>query len=257
MLPSPSRKKRKIIAVAGKGGSGKTTFVALMLKILVRGQNLKVLAIDADSAISLPFALGIEVKKTIGDIRRQIIENPKVRKEMENIHISKVIAEALEVGKGFHLLAMGRPEGPGCYCAVNDLLRYGIERLSKDFDLTIIDCEAGPEQINRRVTQGVDLLILMTEATLRSIHTATLIKNITQVDESMRSTQIGLVMNRSKQEGNSIGVKAQESGHVVFGYIPEDENITKYDSLGKPLIDLPDTSPSVIAVEEILRKLSL
>ncbi len=103
----------------------------------------------------------------------------------------------------------------------------------------------------------MDLLIMMTEATLRSIHTATLIKNITQVDESMRSTQIGLVMNRSKQEGNSIGVKAQESGHMVFGFIPEDENITKYDSLGKPLIDLPDTSPSVKAVEEILRKLPL
>ncbi len=252
-----SPKKRRTIAVTGKGGSGKTILSAIIVKLLAGGKSLKILAIDADSAISLPYTLGLKARKTIGEIRRQIIEDPKARAEMENRHIRTVIADALEAGDGFHLLAMGRPEGPGCYCSVNDLLRYGIERLSKDFDLTIIDCEAGPEQISRRVAQGVDTLIIVTDATVRGIHAAALIKTIAQVDEVMKSTRVGLVINRLKQESNLIIETAQQSGLEVLGCIPEDENITQYDMVGEPLINLPDTSPSVLAAQEILEKIAL
>ena len=257
MQLSPSLKNRRTIAVSGKGGSGKTILSAIIVKLLAKGKNLKILAIDADSAISLPYTLGIKVRKTIGEIRRQIIENPKARTEMEDIPIRTVIADALEAGDGFHLLAMGRPEGPGCYCSVNDLLRYGIERLSKDFDLTIIDCEAGPEQISRRVAQGVDFLIIVTDATVRGIQAASLIKTITQADEVMKFTRVGLVINRLKQESNSIVETARQSGLEILGCIPEDENITKYDLIGKPLIELSDTSPSVVAVQGILGKMTL
>ncbi len=253
----PSTKNRKTVAVTGKGGSGKTSFVTIMVKLFTRDKNLNILAIDADSAMSLPYTLGIKTGKTIGEIRRQIIEDPRARNEIENIHIRTVIADALEPGDGFHLLAMGRPEGPGCYCSVNDLLRYGIERLSKDFDLTIIDCEAGPEQISRRVAQGVDVLIIVTDATVRGIQAASLIKTTAQVDQVMRSTRVGLVINRLKHESNFIIETAQHSGLEILGYIPEDENITKYDLVGEPLINLPDTSPSVLAVQGILEKMSL
>lgn len=257
MPQGSSNKERRTIAVTGKGGSGKTILSAIIVKLLAKGKNLKILAIDADSAISLPYTLGIKVRKTIGEIRRQIIENPKARTEMENIHIRTVIANALEAGDGFHLLAMGRPEGPGCYCSVNDLLRYGIERLSKDFDLTIIDCEAGPEQISRRVAHGVDVLIIVTDATVRGIQAASLIRTIAQVDEVMKSTRVGLVINRVKKESNFIVETAQQSGMEILGYIPEDENITKYDLVGKPLIELSDTCPSVVAVQGILEKMAL
>jgi CO dehydrogenase maturation factor len=257
MRQLPSLKNRRMIAVTGKGGSGKTSLVTIMVKLLAKGKNMNILVIDADSAISLPYTLGVKVRKTIGEIRRQIIESPKARTEMENIHIQTVIADTLEAGDGFHLLAMGRPEGPGCYCSVNDLLRYGIERLSRDFDLTIVDCEAGPEQISRRVAQGVDFLIIVTDATVRGIQAASLIKKITQVDEVMKSTRVGLVINRLKQESNFIIETAQQLGLEILGYVPEDENITKYDLVGEPLINLPDTSPSVLAVQGILEKIAL
>ncbi len=152
---------------------------------------------------------------------------------------------------------MGRPEGSGCYCSVNDLLRYGIERISKDFDLTIIDCEAGPEQVSRRVTQGVDFLIIVSDATIRGLQAASLIKTIAQVDELMKSTRVGLVMNRCKGGNAPLIEKAKQLGLEILGFIPEDKTITKYDGVGKPLIELPDTSPSVKAVQEILSKMDL
>ncbi len=257
MGQGPSLKKGRTIAVSGKGGSGKTMLTTIIVKILARDKNLRVLAIDADSAMSLPYTFGITTRKTIGEIRRQIIEEPKARTEIENIHIRTVIADALEAGDGFHLLAMGRPEGPGCYCSVNDLLRYGIERLSGDFDVSIIDCEAGPEQISRRVAQGVDFLMVVTDATVRGIQAASLIKTITEADGVMKSARLGLVINRLKHESNFIIETAQHSGLEILGYIPEDENITKYDLVGEPLINLPDTSPSVLAVQGILEKMSL
>jgi len=257
MPQGSSKNERRTIAVTGKGGSGKTILSAIIVKLLVGGKNLKILAIDADSAISLPYTLGVRVRKTIGEIRRQIIEDPKVRTEIENVHMRTVIADALEAGDGFHLLAMGRPEGPGCYCSVNDLLKYGIERLSRDFDLTIVDCEAGPEQISRRVAHGVDVLIIVTDATVRGIQAASLIRTITQVDEVMKSTRVGLVINRLKQGSNFIIETAQQMGLEILGCVPEDENITKYDLVGEPLINLPDTSPSVLAVQGILEKIAL
>lgn len=257
MNPSPSSKKGKTIAVTGKGGCGKTVLVTFIVKLLSQDKHLKILAIDADSSISLSYTLGLKPEKTIGEIRWQLIENPKGRAEIENIPIWKVIGKAIIEGSGFHLLTMGRPEGPGCYCSVNDLLRYGIEKISQEFDLTIIDCEAGPEQVSRRVTQGVDVLIIVSDATVRGIQSASLIKKVTQMDGLMKPTQIGLVMNRWRGENAYLNEEAQQSGLEILGFIPEDENITKYDRVGKPLIELPNTSPSIIAVHEILRKIDL
>ncbi|UCC61283.1 MAG: AAA family ATPase, partial [Dehalococcoidia bacterium] len=131
-------KKGRKIAITGKGGSGKTMLTAIVTGLLAREEKLKVLAIDADSAVNLPYALGMEVNSTVAEIRRRIIEDPRAKREMENKHIRNVMTEALGSGKGFDLLVMGRPEGAGCYCAINDLLRYGIERLSEEFDVTLI-----------------------------------------------------------------------------------------------------------------------
>ncbi|OGO03522.1 MAG: hypothetical protein A2Y91_04205 [Chloroflexi bacterium RBG_13_54_8] len=250
LLPKRGRK----IAVTGKGGSGKTMLTAIMTGLLARNQHLRVLAIDADSAVNLPYALGTKSNKTVAEIRRQIIEDPTEKARIENRHIRTVMAEALQEGDGFHLLVMGRPEGPGCYCSVNDLLRYGIERLSQEFDITLIDCEAGPEQVNRRVVQGVDALIIVTDASIRGIQAAGAIREVVQRDEAMRSTRTGLVINRWKVDNKAIIENAQRQGLEILGFVPEDENITEYDSVGKPLIDLPATSPSMTAVGEILKK---
>lgn len=254
--PSSLSKGGRKIAITGKGGSGKTMLTAIMTRILAGSGNLKILAIDADSAVNLPYTLGVKVGETVAEIRRQIIEEPGVKAEMQNKHISNVMAEALESGKGFDLLVMGRPEGPGCYCGINDLLRYGIDRLSREYDITLIDCEAGPEQVNRRVVQGVDVLVIVTDASIRGVRVAGSIMEVVQRDEAMKHTRTGLVINRLKENDQAITESASGWGLEILGRIPEDESVTEYDSVGRPITELPEASPSVAAVRAILERLS-
>jgi CO dehydrogenase maturation factor len=260
-MPEPEKMSSTVggkkIAITGKGGSGKTMLTAIMTGLLARDNNIKLLAIDADSAINLSYALGVDIKQTVAEIRSQMIKDPKARAEMKDKNIRVVMEEALESGTGFNLLTMGRPEGPGCYCAINDLLKYGIDRLSKQFDITLIDCEAGPEQINRRVVNGVDVLVIVTDSSARGGRVAGSILNVLRDDESMKHTTTGLVLNRCKVKTDDrlIVESARRWGIEIFGRIPDDECITEYDSAGKPLIDLPRTSPSVMAIEEILKRI--
>ena len=247
----------KKIAITGKGGSGKTMLTAIMTKLLAQNKDIKLLAIDADSAVNLPYALGIETKRTVAEIRQQIIEDPGARAEIKDKNIRIVMEESLETGNGFHLLVMGRPEGPGCYCSVNDLLRYGIENLSQQFDITLIDCEAGPEQVNRRVVKGIDVLLIVTEPTARGARVADSILGVIQRDESIRPAEMGLVINRFKGDDKLIMESADKWSLDIFGCIPEDQNITDYDASGKPIFNLPDNAPSVVAVAEMLTKLGL
>ena len=249
--------KSRVIAVTGKGGTGKTALVALMVKILGRDNRVKLLAVDADSAISLPQTLGMKADKTVSDIRQEIIENPEARSKLADTHIRTVIGSILKQKEGINLLVMGRPEGPGCFCSINDLLKYGIETLSRDFAVTIVDGEAGPEQINRRVLENVDTLIIVADASIRSMQTANSIRQIAQIGEAAKFAKIGLVINRMTEKKKAIVQAAQQTDLKILGYIPEDENITKYDLAGKPILKLPDTSPSVIAVEKILSEIGL
>jgi len=247
----------KVIAITGKGGTGKTMLAALMIRLLSRETGAKVLAIDADSAISLPYALGMNVGKTLSEMRTEIIEDPAARKGLMDRHVQTVITDIVEHGKEFDLLVMGRSEGPGCYCGINDLLRYGIESLSGEFDFTLVDGEAGPEQINRRVLQSIDTLIILTDTSIRGFQTAGVIQSIAGADAASKLGQKGLVVNRLKGSNQLVSESAQRLGLKVFGYIPEDENITKYDLAGKPIVDLPDTSPSVEAVRAVLKEIGV
>ena len=247
----------RVIAVTGKGGAGKTALVAMMIKILIRDNKLKLLAIDADSATSLSYTLGIKVDKTISDVRREIIEDPEARSKLADANIRTVIRSIVRQEEGIHLLVMGRPEGPGCFCAINDLLKYGIQTLAKDFTITIVDGEAGPEQINRRVLENVDTLIIVVDTSLRSMQTATSIKQIAEAGESAKFAHIGLVINRLREESEAIVKHAQQMHLRILGCIPEDGNIAKHDLMGSPLLKLPNTSPSVLAVEKILGEIGL
>lgn len=241
----------KRIAISGKGGSGKTMLTAILTKLLSRVEGLKLLAIDADSAINLPYALGMNAGRTVAEIRHQIIEDPAARSRLEGKNMRVAMEELLQAGKGFNLLVMGRPEGPGCYCSINDLLRYGIDRLVNQFDITLIDCEAGPEQVNRRVVKGVDLLIIVTDASMRGAWVTRSIAAVIRRDEVIRPAEVGVVINRLKGEDRLLTDSTGKWGLDIIGRIPEDTNISEYDAVGKPLIDLPDTSPSVVAIAGI------
>ncbi|NQT73791.1 MAG: AAA family ATPase [Chloroflexi bacterium] len=247
--------KAQKIAVTGKGGSGKTAITAIMTGLLAKDGNQQILAIDADSSVSLSYALGIDVTKTVAEIRRDVIENPEARREIESRHIRDVMVDIVEAGKGFDLLTMGRPEGPGCFCGTNELLRYGIDSLSKQYDITLIDCEAGPEQVNRRVVNGVDFLVIITDTSTRGMHAAKAINEVIQRD--MKSTKTGLVINKSRGTDKTITQMAEETGLEILGSVPDDDTLAEYDSLGKPIIDLPEASLSVHAVRQILQKLTL
>lgn len=245
------------VAVTGKGGSGKTVITALLTGLLARGGGLQILAIDADSSVSLPYALGIKIDKTVSDIRKQMIEDPRFKAEMEDKHVRIIMEEILQNGQGFRLLTMGRPEGPGCFCATNDLLRYGIDSLSKRFDITLIDCEAGPEQVNRRVVNGVDHLIIVTDTSVRGMHAAGSIADVVKNDRDIKVGRAGLVINKSKGKDDLIIEMARDRGIDILGTVPEDDLLAEYDSLGKPVINLPETSGSVVAVRDVLTRMEL
>jgi len=251
-VPTAGRK----IAVTGKGGSGKTMLTALMTGLLAREGGRRILAIDADSAVNLPYALGMDVGRTVAQIRRYIIEDPEARAEIEDRSIREVVEEALVPGGGFSLLVMGRPEGPGCYCAINDLLKYGIERLSQQFDVTLIDCEAGPEQVNRRVVNGVDALIIVTDASVRGARVAGSIMEVVSGSAELKPPQTGIVINRFRGDDRLILDSVSGWGVEVLGRIPEDANVAEYDAAGRPIIGLPDDSPSVVAVAGILKRIT-
>lgn len=244
----------KTIAVTGKGGTGKSIIASLMVTQLAKEYPGEVLAIDADSAMSLPYTLGIQAdqKKTITAMRRSIVGYSDVKKRINDKPMREVIREMLHKGDGFDLLLMGRPEEPGCYCAVNDLLRHGMDMLVQDYKVSIVDGEAGPEQINRRVLKAVDTLIVVSDMSARSLETARGIVEIALANENgINIRKAGLVLNRVRND-EPLHDLVEKVGVPVIGYIPEDSILNRYDREGRSLRDLPEDAPSIGAVKNIL-----
>jgi CO dehydrogenase maturation factor len=244
--------------VCGKGGVGKTAFTAMMSRVLLEGGRAgKMLLIDADPAMGLPIALGVGIRRTMGQVREDIIETARKGKQEEKDQLVDALDymafEALTELDNFAILAMGRTETLGCFCPVNDLLRGTIETLSKSFDTILIDGEAGLEQLNRQVMRGVDTLIVVSDATSRGIQTAALIRGMVQDDKVIQCQNMGLVYNRVQGNKELLKQSAQDIGLDVFGYIPQDENIAYHDLVGKPITELPADSPGLTAVRDIIR----
>ncbi|MGQ9571886.1 MAG: ATP-binding protein [Dehalococcoidia bacterium] len=247
----------RLIAVCGKGGTGKTVLTAMMAKVLSQSdRGLKVLLVDGDPAMGLPSALGVKVGRTIGEIREEVIRTARRGNREETLEIANVldymVLDALCEMGSYSLLVMGRTESVGCFCPVNDLLRGAIEALSSSFDLILIDGEAGLEQINRKVVRRLDTLLVVTDATARGMQTAALIKKMVEVDKVIECELIGLVFNRAREGQDFIERSAKEMGLELLARIPEDANIASYDLQGKPIVELPDSSPSVAAVKKLV-----
>jgi CO dehydrogenase maturation factor len=249
------------VALCGKGGVGKTALAALLTRVLSKGER-KLLVVDADPVVGLPQALGMEIVKTMADVSEEIIAAARAGgKKSEDEVISMVdytVFEALIEGPGFALLAMGRREGEGCFCPVNDLLRDAIETLARNFDTILIDGEAGVEQINRRVTAQIDVPLIVTDASMRGIQAAALLRDVTLKREAKGAGRIGLVLNRVREgQEQQLRASAESLGLEVTGFIPEDDNITRHDLSGQPLLEIDPDSPALRAAREIARKLQL
>ncbi len=252
-----SGQQTRLIAVCGKGGVGKTAFTAMMSKVLLdRDRTGRLLLIDADPAKGLPLALDVEVKRTMGEVREEIIaRSRRANREQKTQLIDMLdymVLEALSEQEDYALLAMGRTETKGCYCPVNDLLRGTIEALSQDFDTILIDGEAGLEQINRQVMRRVDTLIIVSDATSRGLQTASLVKRMVEEENVIECGRLGLVLNRVQGNEELVERAAQSVGVEVVGFIPQDERVAYHDLIGKPLTELPPDSPGIVAVGEIV-----
>lgn len=246
--------KIKTIAVTGKGGTGKTVVATLLIRLLAERFPGRVLAIDADSAQSLCYTTGLQVKKTVSNLRTELLGMEQARKQLNSGPTKELMRSILAQGDGFDLLTMGRPEEPGCFCACNELLRFGIDNLIDDYDICIVDGEAGPEQLNRRVMKNVDVLLVMADMSARSLQTAAGIIDVANKGENSISVgQAGLVLNRVRDDQPTDELLAKV-GLEVYGQLPEDKMVNKYDREGTSLFDLPLDSACPAAVKEIIKK---
>ncbi len=250
--------KAHIVTVGGKGGVGKTSVSAVLAKLLLATTE-RLLLIDADPVISFSYTLGENPERTLGDFRHTLIEVPSRRKEIEDRPIKDVIRDLVtRSSKGYDLLAMGRAEGKGCFCGVNELLRFGIESLCGDYDAVLIDCEAGIEQVNRRAVHRIDDLILIADTSRRSMESLVKVRDIATHYNEGRPLGTHVVVNRVSNEEDRARARktAEELGLTVAAFVPEDPNILAYNAGGRPLFDLPEDSPSVAALEQVLAGIS-
>ncbi len=246
------------IAVAGKGGTGKTTIAALTVKYLLERGRTPVLAIDGDPSSNLNLALGLPLEATIGQIREEARDQVSSGRFQAGIskpeYFAYKVEECVVEGEGVDLLAMGRPEGPTCYCAANNMLRSAIDHLGNEYAYVVIDNEAGMEHISRQTTRNVDHLFIVTDPTVRGVNAA---GHIVQLIGEL-GTRIGhsyLVVNRVigslpttlRQEIDSLGIP-------LVGTVPADPQVAEFDMVGRPLIELGPDSAVYQAVVDILKR---
>ena len=246
-----------IISVVGKGGVGKSIITTLLTKGISQLYDYKMLLIDADPTHPhLCEMVKLMPNKSLEEMRLDTIKkaskkdrSPQELAENIDFEVYNGIAES----KDFCLFSIGQPEGSGCFCPSNTLLRKVIESISKDFDIVLIDCEAGLEQINRMVIQSVDILVIVTDISIRSIKTANSIRN--RAKKFTNYKKLGVIINKAKGNIDSILIKLNDLDLPILGQIPEDETIMEFDLNGIPLIEIPENNPSMLAIKDIIPKI--
>jgi CO dehydrogenase maturation factor len=235
------------LAISGKGGSGKTTIAAMIIRLLLQNRNKTVLAVDADPNSCLGLTMGVQLLGTIAEIREQARSKSPSSSGMTRVQAFEYgIQQAITEADGFDLLTMGRPEGPDCYCAVNNLLRQFLNKLSSSYDFVVIDNEAGMEHLSRQTTNNVDLLCIITEPTPLGTTTAKRIFDLAK-ELSISVKKIGIIWNRAETAGNLDDVE-------TFGCVPFDESVFNASMQSKAIFDLEESSPAFSAVQKILEQ---
>jgi len=238
------------IAISGKGGTGKTTVSAMIIRFLLsRGERSAILAVDADPNSCLGLALGVQPVNTVAEIREQTRAKTPDNTGMDKVRsVEYGIQQSITEAKGFDLLTMGRPEGPSCYCAVNNMLRKFLDDLGSQYKYVIIDNEAGMEHLSRRTTNNVDLLCVVAEPTSIGQVTARRISGLAgQLPITVK--EIGVIWNKTD---DSISDVPELDDVETFGLVPADPSVSDASMQGKTIFDLDENSPAFLAVSKIL-----
>ncbi|MDY6838601.1 MAG: AAA family ATPase [Thermodesulfobacteriota bacterium] len=243
-----------ILAMAGKGGTGKTTIAGLFLRLFLEHGIRPVLAVDADANANLNEVLGVDVETTLGEAREGIKDGVPTGMTRD-VYMEYKVAEALVEGEGYDLVVMGRPEGPGCYCHANTLLSRCVERLCRNYRVVIMDNEAGMEHISRLVARRADILFIISDPTQRGVLAAQRIRDLCQeLNLDVKETHV--IINRVKGElPPAVRGAMEAAGLSLAGCVPEDGLISQYDTEGQPTVELPHDASSMQALHEIFESI--
>ncbi len=245
------------IAFAGKGGTGKTTLAALTVRVLVESGSSGVLAVDADPNATLHEALGVDVERSVGELTEDLLGAEAQAAGMSKEQwLDFSMQRYLVESRGFDLLSMGRPEGAGCYCYANNLVRGCLERLSRGYEHVVMDNEAGLEHLSRRTTREVDALVLVSDPSLRGIRT---VGRISDLADELRIgvRQRFLIVNRAKPPLDpTLEAEAASLGLPIFAVVPTDPGVTECDLLGRGLFELALEAPSLVALRPFIEELA-
>ncbi len=241
------------IAVAGKGGTGKTTLAALIIRVLVDSGKKPILAVDADANANLNEALGLEVEGTVCGLLNELREQRSLPAGMsKDAYIEYRLNAVMAEGESVDLLTMGGPEGPGCYCFPNDVLKRYVDRLAEGYRYLVMDNEAGLEHLSRRVAQNIDVLLVTSDATVRGVRSAGRVKSLVEAMETSVG-RTGLVLTRAgAKEVERLADEIERTGLPLAGTIPSDSMVSEYDIEGQALFGLPMESCALVAVRELV-----
>ena len=239
------------IALAGKGGTGKTTIAGMLINYLAARGKSPILAVDADSNANLNEVLGMEVGGTLGQAREDMKKGSVPAGMTKDIFISMKMEESIAEADGYDLIVMGQPEGTGCYCAANSLLINFLEKLTDNYPWIVIDNEAGMEHISRLTTRNVDILLIISDASRRGLQAAI------RINDLANNLNIGvkksyLIFNRVREEpSEEVKALVAEHGLTLAGSIPADDTVYDFDLKGRPTAELPADNPAVSAAYRI------
>lgn len=253
-----------IIAVAGKGGVGKTTLTGLLIQYLCESGKKPVLAVDADANANLNEVLGVGIECTLGELREEI-ERAGVDSRYQipvgmtkQSYLEARLADAITEEDDYDLMVMGRTQGQGCYCFVNGLVQTQIQKLQSNYPYVVVDNEAGMEHISRGLIPTMEIAILVSDCSRRGVQAAGRIAALMK-ELNFKPKTVGLIVNRASEGKLDAGTmeEVEKQGLTLLGVVPQDQDVYQYDCDGKPIVRLPKDSPVRSALHDIVQKLGL